>query len=147
MVWSSEGSSHPDMQGVMDYVSGMVARRSGSHKAEVLRRWHADIGVILAVRRARMALRCLPLPDSRQQYICHGDVDLGPGQRRGAAGAAARLRSRPLSVGRECCKHDGHGGVCLTLCKLPVLTLPYRLRRRLRRHDVRFKAGLCFFCI
>ena len=60
LVWSSEGRAHPDVDRVMAYCAAAVARRHGAKRADILRRWKTDIGVALAVRRARMAQRCLP---------------------------------------------------------------------------------------
>ena len=71
MVWSSEGRAHPTTQQVMNYVSKTLARRCNAEPAAVLKRWEAEISVILARRRARMALKLLPplTPEEEQAYL------------------------------------------------------------------------------
>ena len=73
-VWSSEGRCHPDVDRVMAFVATLLARRAGSQKADVLRRWRADIGVVLAARRAKTALRCLPRQTARHDFVYHGSL-------------------------------------------------------------------------
>ena len=60
MVWSCEGRAHPDVARVMNFCANKLAQRNGVPAKPLLQRWRADIGVALAVRRARMARRCLP---------------------------------------------------------------------------------------
>lgn len=59
----------------MDYCSSLLARRAGGSKRDVLRRWKADVGTGLAIRRARMAQRCLPRADARTDFILHGTIE------------------------------------------------------------------------
>ena len=49
-----------------------LARKTGAKKGDVLRRWRADVGVVLAARRARMARRCMPTVSARAEYVVHG---------------------------------------------------------------------------
>ena len=86
LVWSNEGRSHPDVECVMAYAAATLARRSGVEAKAVLRRWRADVGVVLAVRHARMARRCFPPPSSRQEFIQRGEVGDGDGGRQQAEG-------------------------------------------------------------
>ena len=46
-----------------------------------------DVGVALAVRRARMAHRCLPPSTARAGYVVHGEVGDDEGGRLAAEGA------------------------------------------------------------
>ena len=76
----------PDTERVMDYCSSLLARRAGGSKRDVLRRWKADVGAALAIRRARMAQRCLPRADARTDFILHGTVEDGRAGWRAAGG-------------------------------------------------------------
>ena len=71
----------------MAYCAKALARRAGTTPRAVLRRWHADIGVALAARRARMARRCLPAHDARASWVVHGLVGEEAGGWRAALGA------------------------------------------------------------
>ena len=79
LVWSSEGRAHPDVARVMSYCAGALARRNGASREDVLKRWRADIGVALAVRRARMARRCMPPIDARSTFVVFGELGEGHG--------------------------------------------------------------------
>ena len=68
-VWSCEGHCHPDVSRVMSFCAAALARRSGQRPQGILHRWRADIGVALAVRRARMAKRCLPQMSARERWV------------------------------------------------------------------------------
>ena len=86
LVWSNEGRSHPDVARVMDFAAKAIARRTNTQPSTVLRRWKADVGVALAVRRARMARKCLPRMTARGGFVCHGEMCQGEGARRAAEG-------------------------------------------------------------
>ena len=75
MIWSHEGRCHPDVTRVMAFASEAIARRSGQRSKTILRRWQADIGVLLAIRRARMARSLIPRPTQRAWYVQGGVVD------------------------------------------------------------------------
>ena len=87
MVWSTEGRAHPDVERVMAYCAAALARRKGTTPKDVLRRWKADVGVALAVRRARMAHRCLPPFTARAGDVVHGVFGDEDGGRAAAEGA------------------------------------------------------------
>jgi hypothetical protein len=83
---------------VMRYCSSIAAQRRGGNAKLILRRWRADIGVALAVRRARMARRCMPRVGARGRYILHGEVDDGPaGWRHAAGGLTAYVEAEPAT--------------------------------------------------
>ena len=90
LVWSNEGRAHPDVGRVMDFTAAAIARRVGQSTQAVLRRWKADVGVALAVRRARMARRCLPTKTARDGFVQCGEVGEGDGGRREAEGELGR---------------------------------------------------------
>lgn len=87
MVWSCEGRAHPDVARVMNFCANKLAQRNGVSAKSLLQRWRADIGVALAVRRARMARRCLPPRAARAAWILHGDVGDDIGGVEAASGA------------------------------------------------------------
>ena len=74
MVWSNEGRSHPDVQRIMAFTSRAIACKTGRPATCILQRWRADVGVLLAVRRARMARAC-PRVTHREWYIMGGALD------------------------------------------------------------------------
>jgi hypothetical protein len=74
LVWSHEGRSHVSVQHVMKFCAGQIARRHSCQANDILKRWKGDLGVALAVRRARMAARCLPRASARDQYVVGGAV-------------------------------------------------------------------------
>ena len=78
--------------------SPVAARRTGTDAKAFLRRWRTDIGVVLAVRRARMARRCLPRPGAREHYILHGGADDSAEGWRRAAGGLAAYMAGPMSI-------------------------------------------------
>ena len=86
LVWSCEGRSHPDVARVMAYSAAALARRKSCSAQDVLKRWRADIGAALAIRRARMARRCLPLLSARAGFVIFGELDAGAGGRQAAEG-------------------------------------------------------------
>eukprot|EP00973_Karenia_brevis_P092852 12414399-Karenia_brevis.AAC.1 len=77
MVWSHEGRAHPVTQQIMTFCCSLIARRHGGNAKAIKNRWASDIGVILARRRARMAMRCMPRSSARSQFILHGDAEAG----------------------------------------------------------------------
>jgi hypothetical protein len=86
LIWSHEGRAHAETERVMDYCSSLLARRAGGSKRDVLRRWKADVGAALAIRRARMAQRCLPRADARTDF-----TDVPDGGPLGVTSAAMRV--------------------------------------------------------
>ena len=54
---------------------------------DILRRWKGDVGVALAVRRARMAQHCLPVTTAGAGYVVYGEVGDEEGGREAAEGA------------------------------------------------------------
>ena len=86
LVWSNEGRCHPDVDKVIAYCSSVISRHSGAPVQTIARRWRADIGVILAVRRARMAKRCMPPLPARAGWIAFGEAGEMEGGRQQADG-------------------------------------------------------------
>ena len=74
LVWSCEGPAHPDVARVMAFAAKALAQRSGRQPQAILQRWRADVGVALAIRRARMALTCLPPMSTRGAWVVHGEA-------------------------------------------------------------------------
>lgn len=86
LVRSTEGRAHPDVARVMSFCAKALAQRKGVSAGGVLQRWRADVGVALAVRRARMARRCLPPSSARSGYVTDGVLGDDEGGRVAAEG-------------------------------------------------------------
>ena len=58
----------------MAFAAKALAQRSGRQPQAILQRWRADVGVALAIRRARMASTCLPPMSTRGAWVVHGEA-------------------------------------------------------------------------
>eukprot|EP00973_Karenia_brevis_P006167 840150-Karenia_brevis.AAC.1 len=74
MVWSAEGRAHVNRVRMMTYAAQLIARKTNSDQKQVLRRWQLEVAVLLAMRRARLARRCMPTEDGRSRLIEKGDL-------------------------------------------------------------------------
>eukprot|EP00973_Karenia_brevis_P041203 5699537-Karenia_brevis.AAC.1 len=61
----------------MAYCSNLISRRVGGNSGAILRLWQREIGVLLAMRRARMAKKCMPRMDSDAWFAVHGSRNAG----------------------------------------------------------------------
>ena len=77
MVWSREGRAHPQTLQAIKNACKLIAHKYGTSVKGVERRWHRELGKVLASRRARMAMRCLPKPDERSYFAVFGDAKEG----------------------------------------------------------------------
>eukprot|EP00973_Karenia_brevis_P001026 140867-Karenia_brevis.AAC.1 len=73
MVFSTEGRMHPVTERIIGYCSARIAARDGTSANRIKKRWHAELGVTLAMRRAKMA----------RQYLM-GAVTSNPDESNGA---------------------------------------------------------------
>ena len=75
MVWSHWGRPHHNTTMIMKHVCGVIARRTGKPSKDVERRWAIEMGITLALRRARMAKRICPaIKDARGRYCVDGEL-------------------------------------------------------------------------
>ena len=72
LVWSHEGRPHPRTESTLLHICKEVARRRGGSGKLIFKRLQDEVGITLAIRRARMAMRCLPPLSARAWHVRYG---------------------------------------------------------------------------
>ena len=85
----------------MTYTATALGRRLGAKPKDVLRRWRADVGVAIAIRRARMAQRCLPPLGRRSGFVAFGEFGEGAGDLQAAQGALGDYAAQADELGEQ----------------------------------------------
>ena len=74
MVWTSDGVPHPAAQRTLAFAADIAARKMGTSRKALVKRWSHEVTVAILRRRAAMVRECLPKQTERERWLLGGSI-------------------------------------------------------------------------